>query len=146
LQAQHPDREVLRALDEVAERDPRVAHLLVTGEQAGVEDHHPRDPLRMLDRQPQPDRPAPVVHDDRRVAHIELLEQRSDALRVAVVRVRAHVDRLVGPAEPGQVGGDAAKARVAHRRDHLPPQERPCGLAVEEDHRPAFAFVDVRQP
>ena len=122
---------------------PGVGHLLVAGEQPGVQDHHPRDPVRVLDRQPQPDRPAPVVHDDGGVAHVELLEQRRHRRGVAVVAVPVDVDRLVRAAEAGQVGRDAAVAGVAHRRDHLAPQKRPGRLAVEEDDRRAVALVDV---
>ena len=72
---EHPDRQVLGARDEVAEREPGVGHALAAGEQAGVEDHDAVDPLAVLDREAQPDRAAPVVHDDRRAAQVELLEQ-----------------------------------------------------------------------
>ena len=91
----------------------------------------------------QPDRPAPVVHDDRRAAQVEVLEQRRRQLAVAVVGVPADVGRLVRASEAGQVGRDAAKAGVAHGRDHLAPQERPGRLAVEEDHGRALALVEV---
>src|SRR4051794_24264621 len=36
-------------------------------------------------------------------------------------------------------------ARLDPRRHHLPPQERPRGLAVEEDDRRAVTLVDVGQ-
>ena len=91
--------------------------------------------LGVLDGQAQADRAAPVVDDDRRAAQVELLEQRRDRRGVAVVGVPADVGRLVGAAEAGQVGRDAAKAGVAHRRDHLAPQERPRRLAVHEARR-----------
>ncbi len=48
---------------------------LMAGEQARVEDHDALDALGVLDREAQPDRTAPVVHDDRGVAQIEVLEQ-----------------------------------------------------------------------
>ena len=47
--------------------------------------------------------------------------------------------------KPGEVGRDAAKAGVAHRRDHLAPQKRPGRLAVHEDTGGALALVEVRQ-
>jgi len=56
-----------------------------------------------------------------------------------------HMARLVALAEAGQVGHDAAEARVAHRRHDPAPQERPAGLAVHEDHRRAVPLVEVRQ-
>ena len=83
---------------------------------------------------------------DRGTAEVEILEKRRRQLDVAVVGVPVDVGRLVGAPEAGQVGGQAAKAGVAHRRDHLAPQERPGRLAVEEDDRRALALVDVRQP
>ena len=67
-------------------------------------------------------------------------------LGVAVVGVPIEVGRLVGAAEAGVIGRDAAVARVAHRRDHLAPQVRPGRLAVEEDHRPPLPLVEVGQP
>ena len=118
----------------------------MAGEQSGVEDHQPRDPIRVLDREPHPDRPAPVVDDERRVAEVELVEQRSDHRDVPVVAVPLHVGRLVGAAEAGEIRRDAAEARVADRRDHLAPEERPGRLAVEEHDRRAVAGVDVREP
>src|SRR5439155_18134909 len=65
---------------------------------------------------------------------------------VAVVRVPVEVGRLVGAPEPRVVGGDAAVARVAYRRDHLAPQIRPGRLAVKEDHRSSLPLVQMREP
>ncbi len=139
------DRQILGPRDEVAERQPGVAHLLVPGEQAGVEDHDPLDPLRVLDREAQADRAAPVVHDDRRAAQVEILEQRRRQRDVAVVGVPVDVGRLVRATEAGEVRRQAAEAGVAHGRDHLAPQKRPGGLAVHEDHGRPLALVEVRQ-
>ena len=69
------DGKVLGPLDEVVKRDPRVAHLLVPGEQPGVHDHDPVEAVRRLDGGAKPDRPAPVVHHERRAAQIELGDQ-----------------------------------------------------------------------
>jgi hypothetical protein len=65
---------------------------------------------------------------------------------VAVVRVPVEVGGLVGAAEAGVVGGDAAEAGVAHRRDHLAPEKRPGRLAVEEDDWLPLPLVEVGQP
>ena len=118
---EHRHRQVLGALDEISECVPCLAHLLATGEQSGVHDHEPRDPVRVLDREAKADRSAPVVHDDGRVAQVEAGQQPLHRLDVAVVGVPRHVGRLVRPAEPRQVGNDAAEAGIPHRREHLAP-------------------------
>ena len=142
---EHPDGQVLRALHEVGERLPRVAHALLAGEQAGVHRHQAVDALRVLDRQPQADRPAPVVHDEGRPAHVEVLQQRGRHRHVAVVGVPVAVHRLVGAPEAREVGQDRAVARLEHGRDELAPEEAPGRLAVpEHDGRP-LALVHVRE-
>ena len=134
---EHPDRQVLGALDEGVEGVPGVAHRLLAGEQAGVHHHEPRDAVGVLDGEPQPDRPAPVVDDERRVAHVEVLEQRGGHRDVAVVGVPVALDRLVRAAEAHEVGQDHAVAGVAHRREHVAPQVAPGRLAVPHHHRAA---------
>ena len=89
----------------------------------------PREALRVLDREPQADRAAPVVDDRGRVADVELLEQRRHQLDVAVVRVPGEVGGLVGAAEAGVVGGDAA---VARRRG---PAGSPCARGTTRSAR-----------
>ena len=54
---------------------------------AGVHDDEPRDPLRVLDGQPQADRAAPVLDDDRQVVQVELLDEPPDRAGVEVVGV-----------------------------------------------------------
>ena len=100
----------------------------------------------MLNRQPQPDRTAPVVHHHGRVAQVQSLHQPAHQLDVALVAVPAHVGRLIRAPEPGEVGGDAAMTGLADRRYDLAPQERPRRLAVEEDHRRPVPVLDVREP
>jgi len=143
---QEADRKILGALHEVPKRSPGIGHLLMSGEQPGVENHDPRDSLGMLGGQPKTDRTAPVVHHDRAVAYVELLEQRRHGLGVPVVAVPGKVYRLVGAAEAGKIRRNAAKPGVARRGDHPAPQERPGRLAMKEDDRCAVALVDVRQP
>ena len=73
---QQPDRQVLGALDEVAERIQASFMCWWPVNRPVSSATMPGDAIGMLDRQPQPDRAAPVVHDDRGVAQVELLEQR----------------------------------------------------------------------
>ena len=62
-----------------------------------------------FDREPQPDRPAPVLDDDRRLAQVELVGETLDRLVVEVVRVVLDPGRLVGAAEAEIVGRDRAR-------------------------------------
>ena len=76
--------------NDVAEAQPRLARRPAAAD-AGVEDDEARDALGMLDRDAQPDRAAPVVHDERQIAQVELLDEPHDRVDVAVVRVPADV-------------------------------------------------------
>ena len=119
---------------------PGVGHRLLAGEEAGVHDHHPREAVRMLDREAQADRAAPVVDDRRRVAHVELLEERRHHLDVAVVGVPADVGGLVGAAEARVVGRDAAEAR---RRE---PAGSPCARDTTRSARRGRRRRACRRP
>ena len=99
----------------------------------------------LLDREPQADRPAPVLDDDRQPAQVELLDEPHDRRAVPVERVPADVGRLVRAAEAEVVGRDHPRVR-ARARDHLPVEERPGRLAVEAEHRIALALVEVVHP
>ena len=101
---EQPDRQILGPLDEPTERHPRFGHLLMPGEQPGVEYDDPRNAVRPLDRHAQPDRAAPVVDDDGGVVEVELVHERRDARRVGVVRVPVDVERLVERPNPGRSG------------------------------------------
>ena len=142
---EQPDREILGSLDEGAERHPGVVHRLVAGEQAGVEDHDAGDPVGCSTATRRPIGPPQSWTTTVASRRSSSSTRAAIARRVAVVGVPADVDRLVRAAEPGQVGRDAAVARVAHRRDHLAPQERPRGLAVHEQDRRSLADVEVGQ-
>ena len=48
---------------------------------AGVHDHEPADPVRVLDGEAEADRAAPVLDDDGRVAQVELLDEPRDRRR-----------------------------------------------------------------
>ena len=117
---------------------PRIGHLLLAGEQAGVEHHDPRDTVRLLDREPQPDRAAPVVHDNRGVTKVQILES-SGAMQSTCGRSctsRASIGLSERP-KPGRSGAMQRKPASRDGRDHLAPQERPRRLAVEEHDRRA---------
>ena len=85
----------------------------------------------MLDGKPQPDRPAPVLHDDRRVAEVELAYEALDRRDVEVVGVVLESRRLVRAAEAEVVGHDDTR-RAREGGNQLPVQERPGRLAVQE--------------
>ena len=68
-----------------------------------LHDHEPADPVGSLDRGPEPDRPAPVLDDDGRVAEVERSASRSTSGR-GFVAVVLEPERLVGAAEAEAVG------------------------------------------
>ena len=124
--------------DEGAEAQPLVRGRTAAAD-PGVHDHEPGDAIRLLDGDPQADRPAPVLDDDRQVAEVELLDEPPDRVRMPVEGVVLHAERLVGAAEAEVVGRDRAGGR-RQLRDELAIQVRPRGLAVEEKHRRARAL------
>ena len=67
---------------DLAEPKPRLARRTAAAD-AGVQDHEPGNPLGLLDREPQPDRPAPVLDDHRQPAQVELLDQPRRSTRSA---------------------------------------------------------------
>ena len=60
----------------VAEPEPPLAHPLLAREDAGVHEHQPPEPLRLLDGDAQPDRAAPVVRHQRESARAGVLRAR----------------------------------------------------------------------
>src|SRR3984957_6567541 len=62
---------------------------------------------------------------------------------MTVVGVPVDVDRLVRAPAAGQVRGDTPEACVSDRHEHLAPQKRPGRLPVHEQHRVAFALVQM---
>ena len=110
------DGEVGITLDEGGEAMPAVAHPLVPRKDAGVHGHETRDALGALEgRHPQADRTAPVLHDERHLAEVELVEQRGHGLRVPIVGVPIVVDRLVRAAETREVRRYAAAAGLEQK-------------------------------
>ena len=121
------------AADELAEAQPLLRGR-AAGADPGVQDHEPRDAIRPLDGEPEPDRPAPVLDDDGRLAQVELVGEALDRCVVEVVGVVLDPRRLVRAAEAEVVGRDDAGG-VGDRRDQLAVEERPRRLAVEQEHR-----------
>ena len=129
------------------ERVPGVAHRLLAGEQAGVHQHEPRDALGVLDREPQADRAAPVVHDERRVAQVEVLEQRRRRPRRGGRRSTSRGPSACpsgrSPARSGRItrwpaSQHAAAATLRHRKLQV---GSPCNITTGR----AVALVDVRE-
>jgi hypothetical protein len=98
----------------------------------------------VLRRHAEADGAAPVLHDDGRVAQVELLHEPGDRADVEVVGVRLLRERLVRAPEAEVVGGEHAGDR-RQLRDHRAVHVRPGRLAVEEEHRRPFALVEVVQ-
>jgi hypothetical protein len=99
----------------------------------------------LLDRQAEPDRAAPVLHDDREVVQVELLHQPDDRAEVEVVGVVLLAQRLVGAPEAEVVRGDRPRARHELGK-HLPVEVGPRRLAVQEQHGRAVALVQEVHP
>ena len=97
--------------DELAKAQPLLRGR-AAGADPGVEDDEARDAIRPLDRQPESDRPAPVLDDDGRLAQVELVGEALDRGVVEVVGVVLDPRRLVRASEPEVVGRDGASARA----------------------------------
>ena len=94
-----------------AEAQPRLARRPAAAD-AGVEDDEPLDALRVLDGEPQPDRAAPVVDDERQLAQVELLDE---PLRSSRRGGRTSTSRSPSACPSGRSRSDRA---------------RPCGRAA----------------
>ena len=129
------------AAHEVAEAEPLLGRRPAAAD-TGVHDHEPRNAVRVLDGEAEPDRPAPVLDDDGEVAQVELLDEPDDRADLEVVGVVLEPERLVGAAEAEVVGRDRACGR-AELGDDLAVEVRPGRLAVQEEDRRARAFVEV---
>ena len=105
---------VPHATDEVPEAQPLRGRR--PDADARVEQDEPVDALWVPDGEPQPERAAPVVDDERRAPQVELESEALEGGVVAVVRVGLGPERLVRAPEPDQVG-----------HDHAPDRERGSG-------------------
>ena len=128
----------------------RVPGLLAVGDRAlherrRVSDGQHGQPLHAFWRH-QRERPrdarAPVVPDDVRALHLQRVQNRDrvrDAVANAIVVDRF---RLVGLAEPAQVGRDHAQSGAGERRDLVAPEPRGVGESVQQEHRRTLALVE----
>ena len=137
---EHADRQVLGALDEVAERVPRGVHLLVAGEEAGVHDHDAADPVGMLDREAQPDRPAPVVHDDR-------WRRAGRALRAAARASRCGGRSCTSRCRPACPSGRSRPCRAPRSESRRrAAAASPCGTGMTTSARRAGGAPEAPSP
>ena len=146
---QPADVEHLGLLDRVAEHPPDLRHVEVAGREAGVGGHDAREPVGVLGHQPQPEQPAPVLTEQRHLVQVEVVEgQLAHPLDVPGEGVVRQRERLVRPPEPDHVGRHAPDAGVGEDRDHVPVEERPRRLAVQQqrDRSVGGTGVDVRHP
>jgi len=102
------DRQVWVALGEIAPGHEALAH--PPGEQPGVQDHESAHEVGVLDRPPQADRAAPVLHDHGEVRELDPIEVGADRGDVPLVAVPGPGGGLVGAAEADEVGADDAVA------------------------------------
>ena len=103
----------------------------------------------MFGHQPQPEQPAPVLTEQRHVVQVEVVQdQLAHPLDVAREGVVLQCERLVRPPEPDHVRRHAPDAGVGEDRDHVPIEERPRRLAMqqERDGSVGGTGVDVRHP
>src|SRR3954468_6452789 len=113
------------AADRATEERAEDARAAVVGHRPRprVADRERGEALERARRRREADRPAPVLNEQRRVAQVELLDERLDH---ACVGWRPEVvpGRRRREPEAGQIHGDAAVA-IAHALDHVAPRERP---------------------
>ena len=141
------DVQVGRGLHRLPESPPHSRHGDVARGKAGVGHDDTGEPVGMLSDQAQPEESAPVLAEVGDLAQVQRVEQGlpqpRDVPGIGVVRP---LGRLVGPAEPDEVGRERVQARVGEDRQHGPVEIGPCRLAVHEhDGRPVSrAGLDVR--
>jgi hypothetical protein len=88
------------------------------------------------------------VADEHDIAQIQRIEQCDEVRDVVVEGVHAVRVRLLRQTEADLVRHDHTVARGQQWTDHVPPQEPPRGVAVQQQDRRriAGAFVDVGHP
>ncbi len=107
----------------------------------------PPDESGALGQQPETERPAPVLHEERHVAEAGGVGELGHPADVPPHGVGGAGQRLVRAAEADQVGRDDAQAVLHQSGDHGAVQVGPGGLAVQHEHRlgAGRALVDVVQ-
>ncbi len=108
-------------------------HAGVPRGEPGVRRDDPGEAVEVLRHETQSDEAAPVLPHEHDVTQVEDVEREGthpfDVPRVGVI---GHVRRLVGAAESHEVGRDGPKARLGEHGEHLPVEEGPARLAVEQ--------------
>ena len=107
----------------------------------GVRDDETLDALRMLAREVEADRPAPIRHEQGDVTKVEVIEKRGEPVRVTFRMMVLAPGAARREAETDMVGRNAAELRPKHL-DRITEFERPSRVAVDEHERLAFALVD----
>src|SRR5207237_10632491 len=85
---------------------------------------------------------AEVVAYDPHTFDVERVEDREHVRKAVADPVRVDFGRLLGVAEPAEVGRDHAEARVDERRDLVAPDVMRVRKAVQEQHRRPAALVE----
>src|SRR5579871_3926190 len=111
---------------------------------AGIQDHEPRDSLRMPHRPRHSDHPAPIMNHERDVAaNVQAVHQVREvvdaAFQTEVVTIRA---RFVGQSAADVVGHDAA-IRIAECQHEIAIVEGPSRVAMQHDDRLALTLIQI---
>ena len=112
------------------------------GVQRRVGRHHAPGQHRPGRPGPEADGPAPVLEHQRRPFEPERLGETCHPLDMGSDGVGCRRRRLVGAAEPDQVGGHGPQAPLDQPGDHTAVEVGPCGLAVQQQH----GLRGVRRP
>ncbi len=124
-----------RLLREATPGVERLAERLVSRGEPGVRGDDPGEAPLVLGRDTEPHETAPVLADERHGAEVELLHPPRDPVDVALVGVVGAEGGLVRAPEAHEIRSEDAVTRGDEDRDHLPVEEAPGRLAVEEEHR-----------
>ena len=89
-------------------RSPRERATRPGGARPGIHEDETFDSVGMARREPQPDRPAPIVQDQRHLVEIQMQQQGFEVRDVVAKPIRIWVSRDPGFAHPHVVRHDAA--------------------------------------
>ena len=107
----------------------------------GVRDDETLDALRMLAREVETDRPAPIRHEQGDVTKVEVIEKRGEPVRVTFRMMVLAPGAARRETETDMVGRYAAELRPKYL-DRITEFERPSRVTVDEYERLAFTLVD----
>ena len=97
-------------------------------------------------REAQASRAAPVVADHHQALQIKLADETRQIRDVSIEAVRLLAGRFLGQAEPDHVGDDDTIACIHQRRNHIPVEESPGRITVQQQDRIAGALIDIMHP